>query len=351
MRRFFFLIVAISILSCTTSPPETPVKAVYVPTYSLIGGKTMGTTYSAKFEGENTKEINDALDELFLEINMEVSTYIDSSLISKFNANKHFELIDSSSVHFVNNYFAAKKVFEKTEGLFDPTVMPLVNYWGFGYDEKRKVTKVDEVKIKSLLESVGMDLLFDVGFGRRISNLTKKHPKTELDFSALAKGYGADQAGKLLESKGIENYLVEIGGEVYTKGVNEQGKSWIIGINTPKEDAKISDFEAYVGLSGKGMATSGNYRNYYEVDGQKFSHTINPKTGFPERSNLLSATIIADDCMTADAYATACMVSGLEKALEIIKNDNSLEGFFIFADKSGTLQTKSTEGFKEYLLD
>lgn len=340
-----------SVLSCNTSPPET----TSVPAYSLIGGKTMGTTYSAKFKGENAEEINKALDELFLEINMEVSTYIDSSLISHFNkteGEQKMVIPENSSGHFYENFKASQKIAEATNGLFDPTVMPLVNYWGFGYDEKRKITQIDETKVKSILEYVGYkNAIMDGGSKDRGPSFMKKHPKTELDFSAIAKGYGVDQAGKLLESKGIENYLVEIGGEVYTKGINELEKPWVIGINTPTEEAKIDDFQAYVGLSGKGMATSGNYRNYYEVDGQKFSHTINPKTGFPERSNLLSATIIANNCMTADAYATTCMVAGLEKALEIINNDNSLEGFFIFADKSGNLQTQSTEGFEKYLLD
>lgn len=283
---------------------------------------------------------------------MAVSTYIDSSLISKFNKNGNLNLnIEKGKNHFIDNYNKAAQVFEKTNGLFDPTVMPLVNYWGFGYDGKKEITTIDKNKVKSILEYVGFSKLNEEGSNSFQHLINKKNPKTELDFSALAKGYGADQAGKLLESKGINNYLVEIGGEVYTKGLNESGKPWVIGVNTPKEEARINEFEAYVGLSGKGMATSGNYRNYYEIDGQKFSHTINPKTGFPERSNLLSATIIADDCMTADAYATACMVAGLEKAEEIIKNNNSLEGYFIFADKSGNLQSKYTEGFKPYLLD
>ena len=349
MKRLIFLLAIISIVSCTTTPPEPIVET---KPYSLIGGKTMGTTYSAKFDGDNPKEINDALDALFLEINMAVSTYIDSSLISKFNKNEAVDFnTEDVKHHFSTNYSKSSEVYAKTDGLFDPTVMPLVNYWGFGYDESEEVTEIDKSEIKSILEYVGFDKLDEKGSNSQQHLINKKNPKTELDFSALAKGYGADQAGKLLESKGIKNYLIEIGGEVYTKGFNQAGKPWVIGVNTPKEEARINDFKAYIGLSGKGMATSGNYRNYYEIDGKKFSHTINPKTGFPERSSLLSATIIANDCMTADAYATACMVTGLEKALEIINNDNSLEGYFIFADKSGTLQTKYTEGFKPYLLD
>jgi thiamine biosynthesis lipoprotein len=350
MKRILFLLAVISIISCTTTPSEPVIETQL---YSLIGGKTMGTTYSAKFDGDNTKEINDALDSLFLEINMAVSTYIDSSSISKFNQNREMKTsMKDDKHHFRTNYLKSREVYIKTDSLFDPTVMPLVNYWGFGYDGKKEITAIDKNEIESILYYVGFwKTAVSAEKTDSIYVLMKLRHKTELDFSAIAKGYGADQAGKLLESKGIKNYLIEIGGEVYTKGLNEAGKPWVIGVNTPKEEAKIHEFEAYVGLSGKGMATSGNYRNYYEIDGEKFSHTINPKTGFPERSNLLSATIIADDCMTADAYATACMVAGLEKAIEIINNDDSLEGYFIFADKSGTLQSKYTEGFKPYLLD
>ncbi len=358
MRYLIFPLCFVFLMACQNATVDSVDDK---DTYSLIGGKTMGTTYSAKFEGDNPTDVNAALDSLFLEINMAVSTYIDSALISKVNQSETYTFDNKNEKgillrHFTNNFEASRNINKITDGYFDATVMPLVNYWGFGYDEKRKVEEVDKDKIAEILNYVGMDKIQmtngpGVPKDEPLYAIVKQHPKVELDFSAIAKGYGADQAGALLEAMGIKNYLVEIGGEVVTKGVNDEGKPWVIGVNTPKEDAAINDFQAYVALSGKGMATSGNYRNYYEVNGQKFSHTINPKTGLPERSSLLSATIIANNCSTADAYATACMVGGLEKAMEWINNDNSLEGYFIFADKSGNLQYKSTEGFNQYLLD
>ncbi len=355
MRNILFLFIIISILSCRPNSSNTGTEvAPEVEEYSLIGGKTMGTTYSVKYEGGEPEEINRELDDLFATINKSVSTYDPTSLISKINSNKKewidIGITDELNKHFVTNFLKAGEVYKKTNGLFDPTVMPLVNYWGFGYTGKQPITRIDEKQIATMMESVGMDKVdliteTDTGFQR----IRKKNAALQLDFGAIAKGYAVDMAARLLDAKGIGNYLVEIGGEVVTKGHNPNGKHWVIGVNTPEEDAKINDFKAYVLLSGKGMATSGNYRNFYEVDGQKYSHTINPETGFPERSELLSATIIADDCMTADAYATACMVGGLEKAMSWIQNENSLDGYFIFSDKSGTLQTRYTEGFKKYL--
>ncbi len=358
MRNLLYICIISLAFSCNTKPEEKPV--VEIPEtstdYTLIGGKTMGTTYSVKYNGGNPKGINAELDSLFFKINQSVSTYEKESLISRINSSK-VERIDlgtnsESVAHFITNYLKAKEVNSKTEGLFDPTVMPIVNYWGFGYKDTKPINKVDEAEIKKILEYVGMDkisMMKESKTGKK--QIYKKNKLTQLDFSALAKGYAVDKAAELLESKGFEDYLVEIGGEVVTKGYSPNGKEWewVIGINTPDENAKINDFIAYVQLSGKAMATSGNYRNFYEIDGKKYSHTINPKTGFPERSNLLSATIIAPDCMSADAYATACMVGGLEKANEWIGKDNTLEGFFVFVDDKGELQTQQTPGFGKYL--
>ncbi len=361
MKNVLFLFILIfSLVSCQTTETKKPdVETPSATTeYSLIGGKTMGTTYSVKYQGANTKVINGELDSLFVEINNAVSTYIKTSVISDFNRDeKEWEGNEEQKVlneHFLTNYKKSEEVFKITEGLFDPTVMPIVNYWGFGYTGKEPITKVDEKKVKGILEYVGMEkLAFQASQdkGKISMGIRKANPKVQLDFGAIAKGYAVDKAAEYLDGKNIHNYLVEIGGEVRTKGLNPNGKNWLIGVNTPEEESKINDFMAYVNLSDKGMATSGNYRNFYEVDGEKYSHTINPKTGFPERSNLLSATIIADDCMTADAYATACMVGGLEKAMNWIKNDKNLEGYFIFADKNGNLQSQASEGFKKYLKE
>ncbi len=355
MKYIFFISSIFFLFSCKNEPQQPqPSPSPSAENYSLIGGKTMGTTYSVKYQGGNTQQINNELDSLFKSINESVSVYEKESLISKFNAAEthlfEIETENDLNIHFITNFTKSVLIHKQTDGLFDPTVMPLVNYWGFGYTGKNPITSVDEKKIQSILSYVGMKKI-----NYQIENESKKHQfkkenkNIQLDFGAIAKGYAVDKAGELLASKGIQNYLVEIGGEVVNQGKNPENKPWVIGINTPKENAKINDFQIYVHLSGKGLATSGNYRNFYEVNGKKYSHTINPTTGFPERSHLLSATIIADNCMTADAFATACMVGGLEKSLEIINNNASLEGYFVYSDDEGNLQSKHTEGFNKYL--
>ena len=171
------------------------------------------------------------------------------------------------------------------------------------------------------------------------------------DFSAIAKGYAVDIIAKLLESYDVEHYLVDIGGELRAKGHNAKGQTWTVGINVPSETAEVTELQTAIPLKNRAIATSGNYRNFYEVNGQKFSHTINPDTGFPERSNLLSASVIAEDCMVADAFDTAVMPMGLEKAFAMAQAMNDLEGYFIYSDENGNMAVKYTDGLKTLLKE
>lgn len=326
------------------------------PSGNLVrfSGETMGTTYSVLFPRGKPSVSQEQLDSLLQEINMGVSTYIPTSVISRFNqADSIFVTAGSASRpadrYFEENYSFAEQVVQSTEGYFDPTVMPLVNYWGFGYTPKRKVEKVDSLLLDSLLLQVGMQNISRSQQGDQM-HYRKSDKGVQLDFSALAKGYGVDILGKFLEKQEIPNYLVEIGGEVRCRGEKSQGKLWRIGVNTPREEAGLQDFEVLLELRDKSMATSGNYRNYYEVEGVKYSHTINPKTGLPERSRLLSTTVLAKDCMMADAYATAFMVMGLEKAFAFVEKDPQLEALFIFSDEKGDLLQMMTEGVKEMIV-
>jgi thiamine biosynthesis lipoprotein len=211
--------------------------------------------------------------------------------------------------------------------------MPVVNYWGFGYTGREKVTEADSIKINSLLQSVGFNKLHKQG-----KVILKDNPLTELDFSGIAKGYGVDKIAEHLASKGLKNYYVEIGGEVFAKGVNSKGITWRTGIGIPSSEANPLEFQEILELENKGIATSGNYRNYYEANGKKVSHTINPENGLPERNELLSATIIAPTCAEADGYATACMVLGLQKAIRMIEDDDQLEGILIYGGENGIYQ-------------
>lgn len=327
--------------------------------YIKLSGKTMGTTYNITYADSLNQRLKKDIDQLLIEVNQDMSTYIDNSTISIFNKRivdsmlllKESSLIDiaknpAQSVprfHFYKNFRAAKKIYEKTNGYFDPTILPLASYWGFSSDNHRAVTAVDSIAVDSLLRFVGFDktLLSKKEDGIYLSKLNKG---VQLDFNAIAKGYGVDVIAQFLERKGLHNFLVEIGGEVRAKGKNAKNKSWTIGINRPDENASLNDFEQIIGLENKALATSGNYRNFREVDGVKYGHTINTTTGFPELNNLLSASVLADNCMTADAYATAFMAMGFEKAFSLASKMNELEAFFIYSDEEGNMQVKYTIG-------
>lgn len=299
----------------------------------------MGTTYSLIYASE--ADLQAPIDSLLQAINAEVNTYDTTALITRFNAAPSFGL-PRTATHFWYNYAAADSVFRATQGAFDPTVMPLVRYWGFG-PEKRPVLEADADSVRRMLAYVGMQKL---QYNPADTLLRKGHPRIQLDFSAIAKGYAVDAIAMHLEAQGIMDYLVEVGGETRTNGLSPKGTAWTIGINTPQEGADPrTDFEAIIRLSGRAIATSGNYRNYYEIAGRKYAHTINPATGYPEMSNLLSASVITDNCMMADAYATGFMTMGIEKAYALASKVAGLEAYFIYTD-GDEIMTKPTAGFE-----
>lgn len=345
---FSYFIISILIFAACKSDPH--VESVDTG-FARMKGKTMGTTYSITYQDAKKNNYKGAIDSILIAINQEVSTYIKDANISLFNTSEqektqfHIE----ENPHFYNNLIAAKKIHEQTNGHFDPTVMPLVNYWGFGYTEKQTINKADEIKIKEILASVGFDkLTFEET--APFLKIQKQNPKTQLDFSAIAKGYAVDVIGEFLQSKNIVNFLVEIGGETVFSGKSPRGDVWAVGINTPSKEAKTTDIKEIIKLTDKGLATSGNYRNYHTAeDGSIYAHTINPKTGFPEKSNLLSATVVAEDCMTADAFATAFMVMGKDAAIELAKNLSNIEIYLIFGTENGEMSTYHSEGFNQFL--
>ena len=320
--------------------------------YLSIKGDTGWTKYNVTYADAEKRDFAKQLKDLMAEIEAQTSTFQPESLITKFNSAKTDFVLPKDaklSNHFLKNFEVSKSVFKTTNGYFDPSVMPLVNYWGFGYKEKKPVEKVDDKKIKSILEKVGLDKITKSTSQNGIT-IKKKFPDAELDFSAIAKGYAVDCFGALLEKNAINNYMVEIGGEVLAKGKNSKGKLWTIGINTPKEGGGTMDFEEIIQLDNKALATSGNYRNYYEVKGEKFSHTINPKTGYTERNNLLSASIIAADCITADALATGCMTMGLEAAKKMVASLPEVNAVFIYSEDGKTMKVYYTKGIENALL-
>jgi thiamine biosynthesis lipoprotein len=272
---------------------------------------------------------------------LSLSIYEPNSIISRINKND--PAVEADDL-FIRVFEKAKEVYEISDGAFDITVAPLVNAWGFGFAAG---AGTDSASIDSLLQFVGMNKV-------RLENrkVIKDDPGIMLDVNAIAQGFSVDVVCKFLDSKKVMNYMVEIGGELKCKGVNPKGTDWVIGIDRPVDGnfEPGSDIQAIVTVKTKALATSGNYRKYYEKDGVKYAHHINPKTGYPEMSPLLSATVLADDCITADAFGTVFMVMGLEKSIEYLKKQNALEAYLIYSDDQGRFQVYATPGMKEHIL-
>lgn len=306
------------------------------PKLYTFQGITMGKVgYDIKYLAPNNQGYEEDIDSLLKAFNQSLSTYISNSEISKFNQNNQFTF---KSKFFYPVLAKSQEIYELTNGAFDPTVAPLVNAWGFGF---KKEAFPDSVKVDSLKELIDFR---KISFDKK--KVSKKNKEMILDFSAIAKGYAVDVVADFLKEKGIQNYMVIIGGEVVCKGKNQKGEIWKISITDPNYKQKSPSpltFEV-LALDNKAMATSGNYEQFYIKDGKKYAHTINPKTGFPVIHSLLSASVIAKDCMTADALATAFMVLGVEKSKNIIKKRQDIEGFLIYEDEQGKLKTFVSEG-------
>lgn len=304
----------------------------------------MGTHYKVTVNDPELKVSKESLDSLLMALNLEVSTYIDSSVITRFNqAEDTFRIVGAP--HFLANLQRSSEIDSLSDGAFDPTVMPLVNYWGFGYTPKKPVTQVDSLRVRQLLSLVGMERLHWQVSGDTLG-MFKTDPDIQLDFSAIAKGYGVDLVGQYLLQLGLKDVLVEIGGEVRAWGQSPRGDAWRLGVNLPKEEAGLQEVFSTISLLDRAMATSGNYRNLYEVNGVKYSHTISPVSGFPERNRLLSATVLAADCMTADALATACMVLGPDRAKDFLNGIPGVDALLILSTEKGEMLSWSTKGLK-----
>lgn len=308
-----------------------------VPLVSF-SGKTMGPiTYNVKYFDKSARNLKPQVDSLLKIFNRSLNTYIPESEISQFNRDTAFQFGLPFFYPVLQN---SREMHEMTGGAFDPTVMPLVNAWGFGPE---KEMKQDSSYIDSLKQIVGFEKIqFDQ------SKVWKEDPRVQLDFSASAKGYGVDVVAEFIEGQGIENLFVEIGGEVVARGKNLQlDAPWRVGVLHPNSDEINQFYIAIASLEDRSMATSGNYFNYYVVDGVKYSHTISPFTGYPVIHSLLSATVFADNCMTADALATAFMVMGHERTIELLKENTGIDAYLIYTNEDGKLETYATLGVKD----
>ncbi len=308
------------------------------PYLNYTNGNAFGTTFSVQFIDNKEIDYTQSYDSIIAVINHSMSTYQNDSDISKINSGDTTIVIGH---HFKNVFNTSKRIFKETKGVFDPTIGVLVNAWDFG--PEGKIVALDSLKIDSLLISVGLDKV-------TIQNdkIVKQDKNTFVDFNALAKGYAVDVFAEFLEAKGLENYLVEIGGEIRGKGNNLiKEKPWKIGVEDPNFD-QTQSYSKVLSLQNEAMATSGSYRKFkIDENGNKYAHIIDTKTGYPHKSNLLSVSILAKTCMEADAYATALMSMGLEKSKEFLSTHPQLKAYFIYEDEKNELKTLSINGFSK----
>ena len=291
--------------------------------YQKDTGFIFGTVYNITYQ--NDKSLKDGIEAELKKVDFSLSPFNKQSTISKINRNES-AMADKMLTYVFN---LSQEISAETNGAFDITVAPLVNAWGFGF---RNDTQPTTHAIDSLRQLIGYEKV-TLTNGR----IKKKDSRMMLDFSAIAKGYACDVIAAYLEKAGIRNFMVEIGGEIVTRGVNNQRLPWKIGVTKPTDDSLNTnqELQTILNVTNKAMATSGNYRNFYYKNGKKYAHTIDPGTGMPVQHNILSATVLADNCATADAYATAFMVMGLDKAKRILDKHTELMAYFIYSDEKG----------------
>ncbi len=309
--------------------------------YQNDKGFVFGTMYSITYQSEDNLKAQ--IEEELEMVDSEFSMFNDASTVTVFNQGSQVK----PSERFMKLFRLSSRVNEDTGGAFDVTVAPLVNVWGFGFKNEKMP---GEKQVDSLLCFIGMDRLF---FDENTSTLKKKDPRVMLDFSAVAKGFGCDCVASLLRKHGIENFMVEIGGEVVTQGVSPSRVPWRIGVTKPTEDSLRTEetLQTVLNVTDCAMATSGNYRNFYYSNGKKYAHTIDPKTGYPVQHNILSATVLADECATADAYATSFMVMGLERAKALLERHSELMAYLVYTDPKGNYAVWCSPSLRESIKE
>ncbi|MBU2948904.1 FAD:protein FMN transferase [Zobellia uliginosa] len=330
MNRFIVLVGILCLFSCGGNPSGL--------VRNENSGAALGTSYNLIYLAQGEMNLQKQVDSVFDAINHSLSTYIPASDISKINRGDSTLVVD----HMFREVFElSQEVNKATNGYFDPTVGVLVNAWGFGPE---KQIQMDSARVDSLLQFVGFDKV-------RLSEantITKSNPNIYFDFNAIAKGYSIDRLAKLMDANGIKNYLLEVGGELVAKGQNQiKQKPWIVGIDDPTVENERK-LKTTIRLENRALASSGNYRHFREdpVTGVKYVHTIDPTTGFTKNANTLAATVLADNCAKADAYATSFMAMDLDQVLKLLTVKRELEAYLIFIDEKGDIHEFMTPGFK-----
>jgi thiamine biosynthesis lipoprotein len=330
MYNTILLLLSFALFPTFTQAQQEPIK---------IEGKAQGTTYHITYFDQKNRDLKPEITKILSDFDKSVSTYDPNSIISKINNNQSTKV----DRYFIACFTKAKEVWRNSDGAFDPTVYPLVSAWGFGPNKK---IKIEKPKIDSILQFVGFNLIELKG-----KKVIKKDPRVKLDFNAFAQGYSVDVVSQFLKSKEITSFVVEIGGEVYANDPKPSGETWKIGIEEPYDNQESENPTKEIAeLTHLAIATSGNNRQYFIENGVKYAHHLDPKTGYPAKNNLLSASIFANDCISSDAYATGVLVMGLEKAKDFLKKHPELQAYLIYSDEYGNFKVYKTEGMDTLLI-
>jgi len=333
------LIIKVSFFSLFWLMLLTSCKQHKEPVLVKMGGETQGTYYAITYYSADKQNLQPSIDSLLHRFDSTASTYKPNSIISRMNNNDASVIADEM---FNIIFQKSIEVSEETGGAFDITVGPIINAWGFGLSNR---LKMNQHIVDSLLPLVGYHKVkLDKG------KLVKNDLRIRIDFNAIAQGYAVDVVGSFLDSKGIQSYLIDIGGEVLARRTKPGGEKWSVAIEMPTKNAEDErTIQAVVSLQDMAISTSGSYRKFYEENGIRYSHEIDPSTGYPVKHSTLSVSVLAKDCMTADAYATAFMVMGVEKGKEFLKKHPKLDAYFIYLGSDGSMQTYYTKGFRKLL--
>lgn len=334
MRILILFTIAVFLFACSNSANQ---EAKEIPQV-YIEGEAQGTTYHIKYIDNGQINFKKEIDSILIAIDNSVSTYLSTSLISQLNNEVDTVLVDSI---FKAVFLKSIEISEATNNALDVTLAPVINAYGWGFKNK---STISPNLIDSLLEYVGVS-----NFELKGDTLIKVLPNAMLDFNAIAQGYSVDLLANFLDKNLVRNYMIELGGEVVTKGKNGDGEWWRLGIDKPIENSESRILSAILSLENQALATSGNYRKFYEEDGVKYSHTINPKTGYPVTHSLLSASVVAKTCIEADGYATAFMVLGVEESKRILAMHSELDAFLIYADSLGVFRTFITPNLEKQI--
>lgn len=325
MRKIELMIIGLAVLASCGKQPEKVV----------LQGLAQGSYYAVTYYDEQNRNFQREIDSIFHAVDMSVNLWVDSSIISKVNRNEEVTL-DSI---FIDNFNIAQEAALLSDGYFDPTISPIVAAWGFSYKSGDSLTPQLIDSLRQLVDYRNI----------RIENgkVVKENPAMTLDFNAIAQGYTSDLIARFLESRGVKIFLVDTGGEIMARGEKPDGKPWIVGIEKPAENMDSERIvQTRIALRDKGLVTSGSTRKYVERNGKRYSHCINPKTGYPVEHQLLSVTVMAENSVWADALASICMVMGKERSLPLIQGMDGVEAYYIFVNDKNELETFATEGFR-----